>query len=70
MPTKNVAETIVDYANKVEADLIMVMNKPDLSLTEFFNGTDTQKVVDISNIPVMTIQPMKRESVTHFASGI
>jgi nucleotide-binding universal stress UspA family protein len=70
VPTKNVAETIVDYANKVEADLIMVMNKPDLSITEFFNGTDTQKVVDISNIPVMTIQPMKRESVTHFASGI
>jgi nucleotide-binding universal stress UspA family protein len=66
----NVAETVVEYANKIECDLIIIMNKPNLSLKEFFSGTEAQKIVDISNIPVMVVQPVKRESVTHFSSGI
>ncbi len=67
--TKDIASTVVDYANKIEADLIMIMNKPGLSVTEFFKGTDAQKIVDISNIPVMTIQPMERESMMSFGTG-
>lgn len=69
IPTTHIAETIVEYGNKIEADLIMIMNKPELNVAEFFNGTDAQRIVDISNIPVMTIQPIKRESVTHFGTG-
>lgn len=69
IPADDVADTVVEYANKIEADLIMIMNKPNLNVTEFFNGTDAQRIVDISNIPVMTIQPIKRESVTHFGTG-
>jgi len=69
MPTKHVAETIVEYANKIEADLIMIMNKPTLSIGEFLSGTAAQKIVDISNIPVMTIQPMERESLMSFGTG-
>ena len=67
--SKDIAQTVVDYANKIEADLIMIMNKPSLSVGEFFGGTDTQKIVDISNIPVMTIQPMERESMFSFGTG-
>ena len=69
VPTKDIATTVVDYANKIEADLIMIMNKPDLGIKEFLTGTDAQKIVDISNIPVMTIQPMRRESLTHFSTA-
>lgn len=69
VPTKDVAATIVDYAQKIEADLIMIMNKPGLNVTEFFTGTDAQKIVDLSPIPVMTIQPMQRESLMHFNTG-
>ncbi|MES2680545.1 MAG: universal stress protein [Bacteroidota bacterium] len=69
IPADDIAETIVEYGNKIEADLIMIMNKPDLNVSEFFNGTDAQRIVDISNIPVMTIQPVKRESMTHFGMG-
>lgn len=68
--TDDIPKTVVEYANKIEADLIIVMNKPDLSIKEFFSGTDVQKIVDISNIPVMIINPMKRESLAHFSSGI
>jgi len=65
----HVAETVVDYANKIEADLVMIMNKPELSVKEFFGGTEAQHIVDISNIPVMTVNPMKRESMNHFGTG-
>lgn len=66
----NIAETIVEYANKIESDLIVIMNKPNLSIKEFFSGTEAQKVVDISNLPVMTINPEKKESMTHFGTGL
>jgi nucleotide-binding universal stress UspA family protein len=70
IPTEKVAEAVVDYANKVECDLIMIMNKPILEIKDFFGGTEAQQIVDISNIPVMTLQPMKRESIIHFSSGL
>lgn len=66
----HIAETVVEYANKIEADLIMIMNKPDLSVKEFFSGTDAQHIVDISNVPVMTVNPMKRASLNHFGTGM
>ena len=62
MPAENIAEAVVEYANKIEADLIMIMNTPDLSLREMFLGTMAQKVIDISNIPVITINPKVKES--------
>ena len=66
----DIANTIVNYANKIEADLIIIMNKPKLSIKEFFSGTEAQRVVDISNLPVMTINPMRKESMTHFGTGL
>jgi nucleotide-binding universal stress UspA family protein len=65
----NVAETVVEYANKIESDLIMIMNKTVLNVSEFFSGTDAQKIVDISNIPVLTMQPTKKVSLTNFGTG-
>lgn len=64
IPSKTVAEAIVEYANKNECDLIVQMNKTDLNLGEMFGGTMSQKIVDISNIPVLTINPMKRASIS------
>lgn len=63
MPSENIAESVVEYANKIETDLIMIMNKPGLSVKERFVGTLAQKVIDISNIPVMTVNPRERESL-------
>ena len=69
IPTKNLADTVVEYFNKIEDDLVMIMNKPGLSVGEFFSGTEAQKIVDISNIPVMTIQPLRRQDLSHFNIG-
>lgn len=65
--SKNIAESVVEYGNKNNCDLIIQMNKPDLSIGEMFSGTTSQKIVDISNIPVLSINPMIRESIS---SGI
>lgn len=64
IPSKHVAEAIVEYANKNDCDLIVQMNKKDLSLGEMFSGATSEKIVEISNIPVMSINPMKRESIS------
>ena len=67
IPANDVAEAIIDYANKNDCDLIIQMNKKDKSLGEMFSGTMSEKMVDISNIPVLSINPMKRES---YSTGI
>jgi len=63
MPSDSIAETVVEYANKIETDLIMIMNKPGLTVKERFVGTLAQRVIDISNIPVMTVNPRERETL-------
>ena len=70
LASESAAETIVEYANKIESDLIVIMNKPTLSVKEFFSGTEAQKVVDISNLPVMTINPTKKVSLNSFGTGL
>jgi len=67
IPSNNVAEAVVEYANKNDCDLIVQMNKKDLSFGDMFGGPVSQKIVDISNIPVLSVNPMKRESLS---SGI
>jgi nucleotide-binding universal stress UspA family protein len=70
IPSTKPAEAIVDYAVKNEGDLIIQMNQRDLSIGERFSGTIAQKVVEVSTIPVLNINPMKRESMSHFSSGM
>ena len=62
--SNNVAEAIVNYANNNDCDIIIQMNKKDLSLGEMFVGDLSLKVVETSNIPVLSVNPMKRESIS------
>lgn len=41
----NVAETIVEYANKIESDLIVIMNKPTLNIKEFLEELKLKKLL-------------------------
>jgi nucleotide-binding universal stress UspA family protein len=63
LASDNIAETVVEYADKIESDLIMIMNKPGLSVKERFVGTLAQRIIDISDIPVMTLNPRERETL-------
>lgn len=68
IPSTHVAETIVEYANKNDADLIVQMNKTSVTLGEMFTEHWPEKLVDISNIPVLSINPLIRESNASFGA--
>lgn len=70
LPSTKPAEAIIEYALKNDCDIIIQMNQQDLSLSDRFSGTVGHKVVELSPIPVLNVNPMKRESMSHFSSGM
>jgi len=70
LPSTKPAEAIIEYAVKNDCDLIIQINQQDLSISDRFNGTVGHKVVELSPIPVLNVNPMKRESMSHFSSGM
>jgi nucleotide-binding universal stress UspA family protein len=70
LPSTKPAEAIVEYAVKNDCDLIIQINKKDLSIGEMFGGVLGHKIVELSPIPVLNVPPMKRESMSHFSSGM
>ena len=54
---KSVATTILNYSEKIEADLIMIMTQQENKLIEFFMGSSAQTMIRLSEIPVMSIIP-------------
>jgi nucleotide-binding universal stress UspA family protein len=70
LPSTKPAEAIVEYAVKNDCDLIIQINQKDFGLTEMFKGALGHKIVELSPIPVLNVPPMKRESMSHFSSGV
>ena len=63
---KDVPQMILDYGDEVEADLILIMTKAELSVREFFIGTVAQRIINESEIPVLSYRPMERKDTTVF----
>ncbi|HSH64965.1 MAG TPA: universal stress protein [Bacteroidia bacterium] len=64
----NVPQMIMDYAHEVEADLILVMTKAELNVKEFFIGTVAQRIINESDIPVLSYRPVERKDTTVFTT--
>ena len=62
----DITKIVLDYAYEVEADLILIMSKDKLNLKEFFLGTTAQRIINESDIPVLSIRPMERKDTTSF----
>lgn len=54
---KSVATTILNYSEKVGADLIIIMTQQENKLVKFFMGSSAQTMIRLSEIPVMSIIP-------------
>jgi nucleotide-binding universal stress UspA family protein len=65
--SKDVSDTIINYAINNSCDIIVQMNKQSLSLKEMIFGMCANEIIKKSSIPVLSINPMKRESIS---SGI
>ncbi|MFZ9452478.1 MAG: hypothetical protein ACO27N_10205, partial [Bacteroidia bacterium] len=53
---------IVEYTHQNQGDIIMVMNQKDLSFSEKMNGGMIHRIVQLSNVPVILLNPMKRNT--------
>jgi nucleotide-binding universal stress UspA family protein len=62
----DVPQMVLDYGKEVEADLILIMSKAELSVKEFFIGTVAQRIINESEIPVLSFRPMERKDTTVF----
>lgn len=63
----NVAELVINYAESIDADLVMIMSKAELNFKEFFMGTTAQQIINLSEIPVLSIRPMERKDTSSFS---
>ncbi|MBI2268897.1 MAG: universal stress protein [Bacteroidetes bacterium] len=62
---ETLAQSIINYAHKVEGDLIMIMTQQEQDFTYRFVGSSAQEIINTSDIPVISIIPsMKRNIVS------
>lgn len=54
---ESLAQSILDYAYKVEGDLLIIMTQQEANFTRMFIGSTAQEMVNNSEIPVMSIIP-------------
>ena len=50
------AETIIDMAEKESADVIVICTRGETGLSRFLSGSVTERVVRLSDVPVLTVQ--------------
>ena len=60
----SLAQCIIDYAHKVDGDLLIIMTQQETNFTRMFIGSTAQEVVNNSDIPVMSIIPQMRKYKT------
>jgi nucleotide-binding universal stress UspA family protein len=58
----DISRLVLDYAREEDADLIMIMSQQEISIKELFVGTTAQKIVNLSDIPVLSIRPTKQKN--------
>jgi nucleotide-binding universal stress UspA family protein len=62
----SIADEVMKYAEKVQADLIIIMTQQELEWTEYFIGTSSQEIINHSDIPVCSIRPVERKNLTEY----
>ena len=54
---ESLGEIISDYSRKIQGDVIMLMTQQEISHTPYFVSSLAQEIINISEVPVMTIAP-------------
>jgi nucleotide-binding universal stress UspA family protein len=50
-----------DAVRELDGDLVMIMTQQELHITEYFIGSVAQDVINLSDFPVLSINPLVRE---------
>jgi nucleotide-binding universal stress UspA family protein len=64
--SSDISDGVIKYAEKVSADLIIIMTQKELDFKGIFIGTESSQVINQSEIPVCSIRPMVRKDTTEF----
>lgn len=59
--SENFSNSIINYTNSIHADLLIIMTKDESNLELNFLGSNAQKVINKSEIPVMSIRPSNKK---------
>ena len=54
---KNLAVTTLKHAEKVKADMIIIMTEQESTLNSFLKGTYAQQMLNMAKIPILTVRP-------------
>lgn len=63
---KDISEGVMEYAHKAQADLIIIMTQQELEWREYFIGTESQQIINTSDIPVCSIRPVAKKDTTEY----
>ncbi|MCK5461583.1 MAG: universal stress protein, partial [Bacteroidales bacterium] len=50
-----------DSVRELDGDLVMIMTQQELHITEYFIGSVAQDIINLSDFPVLSINPLVRE---------
>ncbi len=65
---KSFADETIEYANKLESSLILIMTTKDISFQDYVLGADEQKIIaNEAKIPVMCVNPRQFKKQGFFA---
>ena len=56
-PYSNYSDTVLNYADEIKADLLVINTEQDRFISQIFLGTNAQQIVHKSQIPVLCIHP-------------
>jgi len=70
IPKKNFADQTIDFAHKIDADLILVTTTKSINVTDYILGASEQYVIaNSAHIPVMCINPRPSQVGSFSTSG-
>lgn len=64
----DISQEIINYAEKINADLIIIMTQQEIYWTEMFIGFAAQEIINNADIPVLCIRPTLREYIEFVTS--
>lgn len=64
--TSKVPSVALSYAESVNADMVMLMNDMNTSLTRFLAGTNEERTLTESRIPVLSMRPEQLHTIHSF----
>lgn len=63
---KDISDGVMEYSEKVKADLIIIMTQKELEWSQFIIGTESQQIINNSDIPVCSIRPTEKRDLTEY----